>query len=135
MSTLYNDHKDIIYIYGKVQKGKQLARKYGVPTANIYIDIPDLYHGVYIGKCIVPDQDVEYKCILNIGNNPTFNEKHISVEVHIFQYNQDIYDKDLEVFILEKLRDEIKFDDEEALFKQIDNDLKEAKMKLSLITV
>ncbi len=110
------------FITGKVVYGKQIGRTIGFPTANI--EISDNYKivpptGVY-------DVDVEidntiYKGMLNIGFRPTIShfEKRQSIEVHVIDFQENIYDKIIRVFFLKKLRDEIKFSSKEQLIQQL----------------
>jgi len=57
--------------------------------------------------------------MLNIGFNPTFNQKKLSIEVHIFDFEKDIYNKKIKVFLVKKIRDEKRFLSKEALKKQL----------------
>jgi riboflavin kinase/FMN adenylyltransferase len=95
---------------GKVIKGKQLGRTIGYPTANIAITdpyklIPAI--GVYAVKVMFAKQT--YEGMLSIGKNPTVSNQNIlSIEVNIFDFNADIYNKEITVFIYKKMRDEEK---------------------------
>ncbi len=115
-------------IRGQVKKGKQRGGPLlGFPTANLEIDSNDLCprHGVYVtqvvyrGKC--------YGGVLNIGHNPTFSGEKISAETHIFDFNQDIYGRDLKINLLAFLRPEKKFSEPEELARQISRDVTRAK--------
>lgn len=123
-------------IRGEVMVGKQRGGSLiGFPTANLRIAPEDLCpkHGVYVtqvsydGKC--------YGGVLNIGHNPTFADNDpdhgISVETHIFNFNQDIYGKPIKVNLLRYLRDEKKFSGPEELAKQIAADIEKAKQVLA----
>jgi riboflavin kinase/FMN adenylyltransferase len=108
---------------GLVVKGMQLGRKLGYPTANIEIDYPHKLipaNGVYVVKCLVKGQWVGG--MMNIGNNPTIEGKKFSIEVHLFDFETDIYGETLVVSMVSRLRDEKKFDslEELSLFLQID---------------
>jgi len=97
-------------IRGEVKKGQQRGGKLlGFPTANLHISSDDLCpkHGVYVTQVIY-----EGKCyggVLNIGYNPTFDGQQVSAETHIFDFNQDIYGKDIKINLLQYLRGEQKF--------------------------
>ena len=58
-----------------------------------------------------------------VGNNPTFENKSVSIEAHIFDFDQDIYDRQVRFFFLKKTRNEIRFDGFEALKKQLQSDI------------
>ena len=106
-------------------KGEGLGVKIGYPTANILVAdsmklIPNT--GVYAVKSIIDSK--EYLGMMNIGYRPTFKGKQKSIEVNLFNLNQDLYDRDLKINVLYKIRDEIKFDNIELLKNQISNDKK-----------
>ena len=113
---------------GKVIKGKGLGKQLSYPTANISIEetyklIPK--NGVYVVKTKINKTTVFG--MMNIGTNPTVDGKVQSIEVHFFNFNQDIYGKTLEIEILERLRDEQKFDSLEDLKNQLSKDLINSK--------
>ncbi len=119
-------------IRGEVQRGRQRGGKeIGFPTANLHVDEEDLIpkHGVYAcqvicdGKC--------YGGVINIGLNPTFSENKLIAEVHIFEFNQDIYGKPIKVNLLQFLREEKKFSGIEELSAQIARDVTRSKEILS----
>ena len=62
--------------------------------------------------------------MMNIGENPTFNDKDFSIEVHFFDFENDLYEKQLTIEIIDKIRDEIKFDSSEMLSSQLETDKK-----------
>ena len=113
---------------GKVQKGKQLGKKIGFPTANI--DIRDYVlacPGVYAVKVKISKILKSIKGIANLGYRPTFDEKKILLEVHLFNFSGNIYNKDLTVEFLRFIRKEKKFKNVNQLKKQIKIDLIKAK--------
>ena len=115
-------------IEGKVQKGKQLGKKIGFPTANI--DIKDYVlacPGVYAVRVRVKNNSKIIKGIANLGYRPTFNEKKILLEVHLFNFSGNLYNKNLSVEFLKFIRKEKKFKNVEQLKKQIKTDLLVAK--------
>ena len=115
-------------IEGKVQKGRQLGKKIGFPTANI--DIEDYVlacPGVYAVKAKITKSSKYLKGIANLGYRPTFNGKKILLEVHLFNFSGNLYNKYLTVKFLKFIRKEKKFRNIDQLKKQIKIDLLIAK--------
>ena len=115
-------------IHGKVQKGKQLGKKIGFPTANI--DIKDYVMacpGVYAVRAKKEGKDKYLKGIANLGYRPTFNGKKILLEVHLFNFSGNLYNKYLTVEFIRFIRKEKKFKNVDQLKKQIKTDLLKAK--------
>ena len=115
-------------IEGKVQRGKQLGKKIGFPTANI--DIKDYVlatPGVYAVR-VKRSKSLNFiRGIANLGYRPTFKGKKILLEVHLFNFSGNLYNKYLTVEFLKFIRKEKKFKDIDQLKKQIKVDLKIAK--------
>ncbi len=110
-------------IKGIVTKGEQLGRKIGFPTANIYVPydyklIPA--DGVYVVRVNTVKESLFG--MLNIGNRPTVEGSQRTIEVNIFDFNEDIYGLEIEVSFIDKLRDEIKFNDLNELEDQLKSD-------------
>ncbi|MDP4266275.1 MAG: riboflavin kinase [Bacteroidota bacterium] len=109
-------------IKGKVIEGEKIGRTLGFPTANIEpvegSVIPE--RGVYAVLVIIEGKN--YKGMMNIGYRPTLNIPGLSIEVNLFEFDEDIYGKDIEVQIVKKIRDEVKFNGIEELKKQIFKD-------------
>ena len=115
-------------IQGIVQKGRQVGKKVGFPTCNI--DIKDYVlakPGVYAVKVIKNDNSMYLKGIANLGYRPTFNQKKILLEVHLFNFSGNLYDKYLSVEFLKFIRKEKKFKNIDQLRNQIKKDLNIAK--------
>ena len=115
-------------IDGKVQKGKQLGKKIGFPTANI--DINDYVlakPGVYGVKVRKMNRSNYIIGIANLGYRPTFNGKKILLEVHLFNFSGNLYNKYLTVEFKKFIRKEKKFKNVGQLRRQIENDLLIAK--------
>lgn len=115
---------------GIVVKGDGRGRGLGFPTANIvsrHSIIPS--NGVYAVRLFVRDK--YYNGIVNIGMRPTFDAKSMAIEVHIFDFDEDIYGEELTVYFAGKIRDERKFGSAEALIRQIQADIAIAKKKLT----
>ncbi len=113
-------------LYGVVVIGAQRGRLLGFPTANIKLDEPSKsvpMKGVYFVSCRVENEN--HFGIMNIGYRPTFEHKHeLVLEVHILNFNRDIYGKKFKVSFLKRLREEKKFESKEALIHQIETDKK-----------
>lgn len=112
---------------GYVIKGKQIGRTIGFPTANIQLGvdyklIPQT--GVY--AVYVKIGDKRFKGMLNIGFRPTVAGSEKTIEVHLLDFNEDIYGEELEIQLVKRLRDETKFANLEELKAQITKDKVEA---------
>lgn len=110
-------------ITGFVVNGKKLGRTLGFPTANIKIEenyklLPK--NGVYLAKSKI--ENIEYFGMMNIGNNPTIGENKQSVEIHFFNLNEDLYNKEIQISILEHIREEKKFNTLDELKDQLGKD-------------
>jgi len=117
-------------LWGEVVEGEKIGRTIGFPTANInpFHEIVPA-QGVYAVKVKIENQD--YQGVLNIGYPPFFvkegNEKKLKIEVYILDFIDDIYGQEIEVFFIDKVRDEISFSDADELKEQIEKDLEKAK--------
>ena len=115
---------------GLVVKGKKLGSKIGFPTANLQLN-NDLYlpkFGVYEISCKVNGN--LFKGILNIGITPTvLNSKKVKIEAHLFNFNENIYDKNIVIQLKKFIREEIKFNSVDDLIKQINIDISSIKKK------
>ena len=115
-------------IDGMVQKGRQVGKKIGFPTCNI--DIKDYVlakPGVYAVRVLRKNNLNILKGIANLGYRPTFNQKKILLEVHLFNFSGNLYNKQLSVEFLKFIRKEKKFKNINKLKSQIKLDLKIAK--------
>lgn len=113
---------------GLVKKGRQLGRTIGFPTANVHTEktyklIPA--KGVYAVKVYLRDKT--YEGVMNIGSRPTVEGEGITQEVHILNFNDDIYGEKLKVEIISFLRAEKKFNDIKELVHQIRLDCESVK--------
>jgi riboflavin kinase/FMN adenylyltransferase len=112
-------------LHGTVVEGQKLGRKIQFPTANIEASDPDKIipgYGVYAVKVNIGRQT--FQGMLNIGSRPTVNNNadHRSIEVHIFDFDSDIYGEQIELVFFHKLREEQKFPSIEALKEQLAKD-------------
>lgn len=114
-------------LQGKVVEGQQRGRLLGFPTANILPDDKDKIipkDGVYAVKVKIHDK--YYNGMLNIGTNPTFENTERTIEVNIFDFDEDIYNENIEVYFYERIRDEKKFNSVSDLKLQLNMDKNEA---------
>lgn len=117
-------------LIGPVVKGFSEGENMGFPTANIEPgDVLIPARGVYAVK--IRHHDGRYKGVANIGVNPTFNRNRLSIEVHIFDFNQRIYDNEIEISFVNRIRDEIQYQSAGDLIKQIEKDVTTAKNLLA----
>jgi len=112
-------------LHGTVVEGQKLGRQIQFPTANIEASDPDKIipgYGVYAVQAKV--QNKTYRGMLNIGSRPTVNRNadHRSIEVHLFDFDSDIYGEHLELIFFRKLREEQKFESLDALKEQLARD-------------
>ncbi len=111
------------FLTGTIVKGKQLGRTIGFPTANLKIDqnyklIPQ--NGVYVVKSSIEGQTVFG--MMNIGTNPTVGGQTQTIETNFLDFEGDLYDKDLTIELLHRIRSEEKFDSLDALKNQLAQD-------------
>ena len=120
-------------ISGKVVKGKQIGRKLGFPTANL--ELNDRYklvpaNGIYAVKVLFDGNT--FNGMLNIGLRPTIDSSNaVSIEVNVFDFNHDIYGSHLQLQLIERIRDEQKFDSLDALKSAMASDKKKSLEILS----
>lgn len=117
-------------ISGRVSHGRKLGRTIGFPTANLPLkrNVSPV-SGVYVVQAIDLDGN-NVGGVANIGNRPTVNGVRQQLEVHLFDYSGNLYGRQLEIALLHKLRDEIKFESFDALKQQIELDASSARMWL-----
>jgi len=119
-------------ITGVVFQGERIGRSIGFPTANIkpsesYKLIPG--NGVY--SVLVDVQGIAYKAMANLGNRPTVSDSEERVlEVHLFDFEGDLYDKEITVTFVDRIRDEIKFESLDKLKSQLEKDAEVAGVRL-----
>jgi riboflavin kinase/FMN adenylyltransferase len=122
------------HITGKVEKGQQLGRSIGFPTVNLKINQPYKLtprDGVYAVEVLV--DGTSFAGMLNMGFRPTVdrNLTH-TIEAHLIDFNGDLYDKNITLRFIKRIRDEKKFENLEALRQQIEQDKASAKKILGL---
>jgi len=111
------------FLSGTVVKGKQLGRTIGFPTANISLEedyklVPQ--NGVYVVRAEIDGKTIYG--MMNIGFNPTVQGKKKTIEVHLFNFDSDIYNCKIQVSILQRIRSEKKFESVEVLKEQLKKD-------------
>ncbi len=112
-------------LHGTVVEGERVGRKLGFPTANIEASDPHKLipgYGVYAVEVLLSGK--KYGGMLNIGSRPTFNKNadNRSIEVHIFDFSGDIYNKEITLVFAGKIRNEKKFSSVDALTEQLKKD-------------
>ena len=130
---LVNDYCGHFYEFsGEVVRGNGIGKTIGTPTANIKLNSNEKIiplDGVYAVICQI--KDANYKGIMNIGFKPTVDEgQKRTVEIHLFDYEKEIYGQDLRTKVIERIRDEVKFNSLKELKSQILKDNEKAKIIL-----
>lgn len=114
------------FFEGHIKEGKKLGRKLGFPTANIIIDEEMcIKNGVYITSTIIEGK--VFSSISNVGHTPTIENNNRVVETFIFNFDENLYGKNLKVQFHKFIREERKFDSIEKLKLQVSHDIKIAK--------
>ena len=118
---------------GVVVQGSGRGEGLGIPTANLQIWEEMAYPGAGVYACFSEVNGEAYKAVVNIGVRPTFNEDLDTpqVEAHLLGFNGNLYDKDVELSFVQRLRKERRFDGPEALLAQIQRDIERAKKILN----
>ena len=117
-------------ITGTVVKGQSIGRNIGFPTANIEVaDEYKLIAAVGVYACHVEYMGKTYKGMSNIGYRPTIDHGDLTIEVNIFNFDKQIYDEEITIIFVDRMRDEQKFENIEALKAQLVRD-KDAALKI-----
>lgn len=116
---------------GKVVEGERIGRQIGYPTANIQVEDPYKIipaNGVYAVEAYLPaESEKPFAAMCNIGYRPTFGGKFQTIEVHLFDFDQVLYGKEMSLRFLQRLRGEQKFEGVEALRMQLEKDERAAR--------
>ena len=110
-------------ISGIVVEGNSIGKTLGFPTANIKVNFDDKLipkNGVYLVYSYMNNKKVYG--MMNIGIKPTISENEKSIEVNLFNFNKNLYGKEIRVYLTEFLRDEVKFSSLEELKIQLEKD-------------
>jgi len=122
------------FVTGEVIHGEKRGRDLGYPTANMRLDRNcGLKHGIYavrVGLGEGNDQ-VRFDGVASFGRRPTFDNGTPLLEIFLFDFNGDLYEKTLDVAFIAFIRDELKFDGVEALVRQMDDDSVRARERLA----
>jgi riboflavin kinase/FMN adenylyltransferase len=116
-------------IIGKVIEGAKRGYALGYPTANLEIS-EELYPKTGVYAVEVQWKNQVFKGLANVGYNPTFDTKAFSLEVHILNFNREIYGDEVQVNFKKRIRDEIRFDSPSHLIDQIRKDIQWAEKKI-----
>ena len=110
-------------ITGNVVKGKAIGRDIGFPTANIEVaDEYKLIAAVGVYACRVKYMSRMYRGMSNIGFRPTIDHGDLTIEVNIFDFDQQLYGEEITIYFVDRMRDEHKFENLEALKNQLTRD-------------
>ncbi len=114
-------------IEGTVIHGNKIGRKLSFPTANLKVDEEKLIpkNGVYLFETFYDLK--KYYGLVNIGIRPTFEKEEFRIEAFLFDFDQEVYNKELKIAFLQKIRDEKKFNSVDELKQQIEQDYHKAK--------
>jgi riboflavin kinase / FMN adenylyltransferase len=105
-------------VAGKVVRGAGRGRTLGFPTANVRPERPPLVPlGVYACRARVGES--VHKAVLNVGRQPTFGENEVAIEAHLLDFHDDLYENRIDLALVKRLREEMKFPSVEALRRQI----------------
>lgn len=117
---------------GTIIHGLQLGRSFGYPTANIALDTPENTpaNGVYAVKVTLNEQ--VFNGMLYVGTRPTLQMQEKTIEIHLFDFNQEVYNATLSFEIVQKTREEIAFQSTEQLINQIKQDYDNIKKILGV---
>ncbi|HEX74872.1 MAG TPA: bifunctional riboflavin kinase/FAD synthetase [Dehalococcoidia bacterium] len=114
-------------LYGRVIPGAGRGIELDFPTANLDIDPEQALpaEGVYATWCYIDDKT--YQSVTNIGKRPTFGNGQLTVEIYLLDYHGDLYEQELKIDIIQRLRSEKKFNTVEELKKQITKDIEQGR--------
>lgn len=123
------------FIEGVVVEGEKVGRRLGFPTINVKTENTLIPEGVFKTSVEIAgehhehdSEQIHYQSVTSIGCRPTFNGKEKKIETHILDFNRDLYGKYVRIYFDRKLRNEIKFDSETSLVKQIKQDIENLKV-------
>jgi riboflavin kinase/FMN adenylyltransferase len=120
-------------LQGLVTHGDHRGRTIGYPTANLNYAREKIIPAGGIYACWAFVQSERFAAAVNIGTNPTFtpDKQTLNVEAYLLDFDRDIYDEELRLEFVARLRDELKFDSVEALIEQIGQDVQDTRQILT----
>jgi riboflavin kinase/FMN adenylyltransferase len=121
------------FVTGTVVKGDQLGRQLGYPTANIACTFENKLvprDGIYAVRVVLNNESMDG--VLSVGFRPTFRGKDRRIEAHIFDFQGDIYGSRLKIEFIERIRDELKFENTRELIEEMKQDERKARKILSI---
>jgi riboflavin kinase/FMN adenylyltransferase len=118
---------------GRVFRGRGLGRDLGYPTANIRLaNMPSPVQGIFAVRCRVGDNGALLPAVASIGYRPTLGDNELLLEVHLFDFEADLYGKRLQVELVQKIREEEFFENLDALVVQMRQDESQARGILNI---
>jgi riboflavin kinase/FMN adenylyltransferase len=122
-------------ITGEVVTGSDRGKRLGFPTANLRIQRGRAYPGPGVYVCLVEVAGRRWKAVTNIGVRPTFGESQeiATIETHLLDFEDDLYHQEIDLTFIERLRDEKRFPNPEALISQIRKDIQQARQILDTV--
>jgi riboflavin kinase/FMN adenylyltransferase len=120
--SLQKYKKIMKFFTGIVIHGEKRGKEFGFPTANIQLDQSDttIEPGVYATELILDNE--KHQGMLYVGTRPTLNLSQKSIEIHIFNFNRNIYGIQIQFFVFKKIRGDQRFNSIEELIAQIEKD-------------
>ncbi|MDP4010956.1 MAG: riboflavin kinase [Candidatus Roizmanbacteria bacterium] len=109
---------------GEVKKHLRRGTELGYPTANIEVD-PETPEGIFVGFAQI--DEVLYPSLIFVGKALTFDEHDKKAEIYILDFDTNIYGKEMKVICIQKIRDNMKFENKEALIAQMHDDERQAR--------
>ncbi len=121
---------------GSIIHGEGRGRRLGIPTANLGVDENRAVPGAGVYACRVAWQGRTYPAVTNVGVRPTFETEPVAprVETHILDFSENLYNQEIHVSFISRLRAERRFDGPEALVAQIRKDIQAAREQLSALS-
>ena len=113
---------EAVVVEGIVTPGRQIGHTIGFPTANIAVDPSSCELGVYRTQVKIEGIDQVFDAMSNVGYNPSVGGSELRLESHLFGFEGDLYGRRIWVQLVEKIRDEIRFDSVEELRAQLEKD-------------